>query len=250
MMTNLKELEKKAKNIGAEPAIVQPKGTANALKPDLLTSSIAVGEVETWMDKWQEYKINSAFGYQGEENILAYLRSCVSQDILISIDYRSLKTEADFLKSLRAHIDSRLHLKRIRQLEVMRARQKQGSSLLNMLLQHTTFFYETGMDKNTVEEWLVLLLIHAIDEAPTLTEIFKKQEDIKDHKDLFKIAQSIESGVTNSNRLLDRNGAVKKIGTENSKMICWRCHQTGHRKDDCKVPENRIFCKKLQLQKT
>ena len=43
-----------------------------------------------------------------------------------------------------------------------------------MMSQHTTLFYETGMDKNSAEEWLVLLLIHAIDEAPTLTEIFKK----------------------------------------------------------------------------
>ena len=71
----MKELEKKVKSIGAEPTIVPPKGTANALKPDLLTSSVATGEVETWMDKWREYKINSAFGYQGEESILAYLRS-------------------------------------------------------------------------------------------------------------------------------------------------------------------------------
>ena len=50
MLTNLKELEKKAKKIGIESATTaQPKGTANSLKPDLLTSSIAAGEVETWM---------------------------------------------------------------------------------------------------------------------------------------------------------------------------------------------------------
>ena len=100
MGANLKELEKTMKNIGAEPVVVTPRGTANALKPDLLTSSIAAGEVETWMDKWKEYKLNSAFGSQGEESILAYLRSCVSQEILVSIDYRNLATEAEFLKSL------------------------------------------------------------------------------------------------------------------------------------------------------
>ena len=78
-----------------------------------------------------------------------------------------------------------------------------------MLSQKTTLFYETGMDKNSLEEWLVLLLIHAIDKAPTLTEIFKQQEEIRNHKDLFKIAQSVESGVSNLSRLLGRGGTVR-----------------------------------------
>ena len=201
------------------------------------------------MEKWQEYKINSSFGYQSEQHILAYLRACVSQEILVSIDYRSLKTEEEFLKSLRTHIDSRLHPKRIRQLEVMRARQKNGSSLLQTLSQQATLFYETGMDKNTSEEWLILLLIHAIDEAPTLTEIFKRQDEIKDHKDLLKIATSIDSGVTNSNRLLGRSALVRKMMTDKSNMTCWRCRQTGHGKSECKVPENRIFCKNCNTRK-
>ena len=64
----MKALEKKMKkNIEdeADKNIVIPKGTANPLKPDLLTTSIDAGEADTWMDKWEEYKINSAFGRQG-----------------------------------------------------------------------------------------------------------------------------------------------------------------------------------------
>ena len=65
---DLKVLEKKTKkNIEdeADKNIVIPKGTANPLQPDLLTTSIDAGEADTWMDKWEEYKINSAFGRQG-----------------------------------------------------------------------------------------------------------------------------------------------------------------------------------------
>ena len=148
---NLKAIEKKTKSVGAETIVIIPRGTANALKPDLLTSSITAGEVETWMDKWKEYKLNSVFGSQGEESVLAYLRSCVSQEILVSIDYRKIKSERDFLDKLQDYIEARLHPKRIGQLEVMHTRQKQGSSLLNMLSQQTTLFYETGMDKNSPE---------------------------------------------------------------------------------------------------
>ena len=44
MLTNLKELEKKAKKTGdGNTTTAQLKGTANALKPEVLTSSIAAG---------------------------------------------------------------------------------------------------------------------------------------------------------------------------------------------------------------
>ena len=93
--TSLKELEKKVKGPGEEASkgVVTPKGTASILKPDPLTTSITVGEIEGWMDRWVEFKINSVFGSQGQACILAYLRSCVSQDILVSIDHKKIKTE-------------------------------------------------------------------------------------------------------------------------------------------------------------
>ena len=55
---NLKALEKKTKSTGDEVSVVILRGTANALKPDLLTSSITAGEVEAWMDKRRESKMN------------------------------------------------------------------------------------------------------------------------------------------------------------------------------------------------
>ena len=112
----------------------------------------------------------------------------------MNIDHKSLKNEKDFLKALRVYIDSRLHPKVICQLEVMCNRQKQGDSILNVISQQATNFYEAGMDKNTPDEWLVLLSIPSIDEAPTLTEIFKRAEEIKTYSDINKIAQSVESG--------------------------------------------------------
>ena len=48
-------LEKKVKSIQEGGVTVIPRGTATAFKPDILTPSIAAGEVKTWMDKWKEY---------------------------------------------------------------------------------------------------------------------------------------------------------------------------------------------------
>ena len=47
---------------------------------------------------------------------MVYLRTCVSQEILVNIDHKSLRTEKDFLKGQRTYIDSRLHTKVIRHL--------------------------------------------------------------------------------------------------------------------------------------
>ena len=51
---DLKVLEKKTREVKEEATdkdVVIPRGTANTLKLDVMTTSITAGEVETWMDK-------------------------------------------------------------------------------------------------------------------------------------------------------------------------------------------------------
>ena len=124
----------------------------------------------------------------------------------------------------------------------MQNRQKQGDSLLNTLSQQVTNFFEAGMDKNTPNEWLVLLLISSTDEAPTWTEIFKRTEEIKDYHDIIRITRSVESGVLNSNRLLGRGATVRQTGNVGEGTKCFRCNQVGHRRADCKVASENLYC--------
>ena len=51
----------------------------------------STGEVGTWIDKW--HKMDSALGSKIKDSILAYLRSCVSQN-------RNLRTERELLDKL------------------------------------------------------------------------------------------------------------------------------------------------------
>ena len=69
------------------------KGVASSLKPEELTSSIAAHDMSLWIEQWNEYKENSVFSRHGECSIIAYLKTCVSRDILNAIDYKTLKTE-------------------------------------------------------------------------------------------------------------------------------------------------------------
>ena len=58
------------------------KGVATSLKPEELTSSIAAHDMSLWVEQWNEFKENSAFSRQGENSIIAYLKTCISRDIL------------------------------------------------------------------------------------------------------------------------------------------------------------------------
>ena len=83
---------------------------------------------------------------------------------------------------------------------------------------------------------MILLLISSTDEAPTLTEIFKRTEEIKDYHDIIRIARSVESRVLNSNRLLGRGGIVRRTGNMGKN------NQVGHRRVDCKVASKILYC--------
>ena len=64
------------------------KGVATALKPEELTSSIAAHDISVWVEQWNEYKENSSFSKLGEKSVIAYLKTCVSRDILSAIEYK------------------------------------------------------------------------------------------------------------------------------------------------------------------
>ena len=105
-------------------------------------------------------------------------------------------------------------------LDILKTRQEQGSSLLNALSQQTRSFFEKGRGKNSAEDYLVQILMASINEGPLLAEIFKRQKEIRDHKDLFKIVQSIENGAKNSSRITDRGNTVRGAGTNSGREVC------------------------------
>ena len=76
------------------------KGVASALKPEQLRSSIAAHDMTVWVEQWNEFKENSAFSKQGKKSIIAYLKTCVSRDILSTIDYKNRTTEKEMLDAI------------------------------------------------------------------------------------------------------------------------------------------------------
>ena len=150
------------------------KGVASALKPEELTSSIAAHDMSVWVEQWNEFKENSAFSRQGEKSVIAYLKTCVSRDILSAIDYKNRKTEEDMLKAIRAYLDTKVHPTIIRQLEIWRAKQSSGSSVAESMRRQICQFYDTNMELNKPEDWLKLLLYTTCQDKELLCKVLAK----------------------------------------------------------------------------
>ena len=61
------------------------KGVATTLKPEELTVSIQAHEMTAWREQWAAFRDNSAFSTHGDAAVLAYLRQCVSREILLAV---------------------------------------------------------------------------------------------------------------------------------------------------------------------
>ena len=94
------------------------KGVATTLKPEELTVSIQAHEMTAWREQWAAFRDNSAFSTHGDAAVLAYLRQCVSREILLAVNYREKRTEEELLEAIQEYLDTKIHPKVIRQLEI------------------------------------------------------------------------------------------------------------------------------------
>merc|ERR1712112_189235 len=181
------------------------KGVANALKPVELTVSIQAHEMTAWREQWVEYRDNSAFSNFGERSILAYLKQCVSREILIVVNYKEKNTEDELLQAIQEYLDTKVHPKVIRQLEIWRARQSDGSTVTESMSRQVCAFYDSNMEGNTPEDWLKLLLYATCTDKEILTKILTKTRDLDTPHQIIDFVDAEECGKNNANRLLGCN---------------------------------------------
>ena len=188
------------------------KGVANALKPVELTVSIQAHEMIAWRVQWVEYRDNLAFSNFGEKSILAYLKQCVSREILIAVNYKEKNTEEELLQAIQEYLDTKVHLKVIRQLEIWRARQSDGSTVAESMRRQVCAFYDSNMEGNTPEDWLKLLLYATCTDKEILTKILAKTCDLDTLHQIIDFVDAEECGKNNANRLLGGKNIAAKVG--------------------------------------
>ena len=184
------------------------KGVATSLKPEELTTSIAAYDMSLWIEQWNEYKNNSVFSKHGEESIIAYLKTCVSRDILNAISYKTLKSKKEMLTAIKKYLETEGHPKIIRQLEIWRAKQGEGSSVAESMRRQINQFYDTNMEENGVEDWLKLLLYTTCQDKELLSKILTQARTLTTAHEVIEFVDAEECGKLNADRLLGGKNTV------------------------------------------
>merc|ERR1712101_70156 len=219
------------------PRAPEIKGLATTLKPVELTSSIQAHDMTAWREQWEEFKDNSAFSKLGEKSVLAYLKHCVSREILIAVNYKEKNTEEELLEAIQEYLDTKVHPKIIRQLEIWRARQSDGSTVTESMRRQVCNFYDSNMEGNTPEDWLKLLLYATCTDKEILTKILAKTRDLDTPHQIIDFVDAEECGKNNANRLLGGKYIAAKVGfggggnTGGRTPKCFICQALGHSKN-------------------
>ncbi len=175
---------------------------ATTLKPEELTSSIQAHDMTAWREQWTEFKDNSAFSKLGDKSVIAYLKTCVSREILVAVNYKEKNTEKDLLDAIQEYLDTKVHPKVIRQLEIWHAKQLDGSSVAESMRRQVCQFYDTNMEENTVEDWLKLLLYTTCQDKELLAEVLAKARTLDTAQNVIDFVDAEECGKINADRLL------------------------------------------------
>merc|ERR1712240_524076 len=231
------------------------KGVANALKPVELIVSIQAHEMTAWREQWVEYRDNSAFSNLRERSILAYLKQCVSREILIAVNYKEKHTEDELLQAIQEYLDTKVHPKVIRQLEIWRARQSDGSTVAESMRRQVCAFYDSNRKGNTPEDWLKLLLYTTCTDKEILTKVLAKTRNLDTPQQIIDFVDAEECGKNNTNCLLGGKYVAARVGLEGGGNTGGRtpksflCQALGHSKSECTVDPSTLWCDHCKTRK-
>ena len=224
---------------GANVKAAEIKGVATSLKPEELTTGIAAYDMSLWIEQWEEFKNNSVFSRHGEESIIAYLKSCVSREVLNAISYKTLTTEKEYLDAIKKYLNTKVHPKEIRQLEIWRTKQGDHSTVADSMRRQVRQFFDTNMDENTPDDWIKLLLYTTCQDKELLSKILARTRTLKTPQDVIDFADAEELGKLNADRLLGGKATVARVKGD---IVCFICQKPGHVKSKCKVDKSKLFC--------
>merc|ERR1712112_735793 len=171
---------------------------------------------------------------------IAYLKSCVSRDILNAISYKTLRTEKEYLVAIKKYLDTKVHPKVIRQLEIWRAKQGENSTVAESMRRQVNQFYDTNMDENETDDWIKLLLYTTCQDKELLSKILARTRTLNTPQDVIDFVDAEELGKLNADRLLGGKATVARVNGK--KIVCFTCQKPGHIKSECRVDKAKLFC--------
>merc|ERR1712082_226078 len=159
------------------------------------------------------------------------------------------------LEAIQEYLDTKVHPKVIRQLEIWHACQSDGSTVAESMRRQVCAFYDSNMEANTPEDWLKLLLYATCTDKEILTKILAKTRDLDTPHQIIDFVDAEECGKNKANGLLGGRNIAARAGLEGGGNTggrtpkCFLCQALGHSKNECTVDPSTLWCDHCKTRK-
>ena len=136
---------------------------AKSLKPEMLETNLPPLQIKDWYRKWENYQLASGWG-QGDNHRtqLAYLCTCVSDEICTAINYDSLRMVQNALHLIKEYLNMSIMLLSLQRVKMLRYSPPSGQSQTVTTQTLIQMIREVSGFEITPNEVLVICLLNTI----------------------------------------------------------------------------------------
>ncbi len=138
----------------------------------MLETTMPQLQIKNWYRTWDNYMVASGWG-QGDNHRtqMAYLRTCISEEIHKAIDFDNLRTVNNALFQIKEYMKSSVMLLTLQCIKLLRYSPPQGQSQLATTQTIIQLFRECDGFSIAPEEVLIICLLNTIQEKSVLIKV-------------------------------------------------------------------------------
>ena len=214
---------------------------AKSLKPEMLETTMPPLQIKNWYHMWDNYMVALGWGHgENHRTQLAYLRTCISEEIHTVIDFNNLRTVNNSLFLIKDYMKSSVMLLILQRIELLCYNPLQGQSQSATTQTIIQMFRECSSFEITPAEVLMICLLNTIQEKSVLIKV---QEQISETSTWEEVRNLIVK-IDNASRLSDTYKQNNRFtGATVGTKACRACGKKGHMSAACTVPKEKLFCK-------
>ena len=137
-----------------------------------METSLPPHQIKNWYRTWDNYMIASGWGHgDNHRTQLAYLQSCVSDEIHTVIDFDNLRTVQNTLHQIKEYMKNSVMPLNLQRIELLQYIPPQGQSQSATTQTIVQMFRECSGFEITPAEVLILCLLNTIQEKSVLIKV-------------------------------------------------------------------------------
>ena len=149
-----------------------------SLKPDMLETTMPPLQIKNWYRTWDNYMVASGWGHgENHRTQMAYLRTCISEEIRTAIDFDNLRTVNNALFQIKDYMKSSVMPLTLQRIELLRYSPLQGQSQSATTQTIIQLFRECDGFAKTPVEVLIICLLNTIQEKSIFIKVHEQITD-------------------------------------------------------------------------